>query len=50
MPMASIKGPRLASLNSNLAPAAELGMATVQHVDAATTIDELEELLSVALR
>jgi putative hydrolase of the HAD superfamily len=34
----------------NLAPAAELGMATVHHVDAAQTIDELERLLEVQLR
>jgi epoxide hydrolase-like predicted phosphatase len=33
----------------NLAPAAELGMATVHHVSAAQTITELEELLGVAL-
>jgi putative hydrolase of the HAD superfamily len=34
----------------NLAPAAELGMATVHHVDAAQTIAELERLLEVQLR
>jgi epoxide hydrolase-like predicted phosphatase len=34
----------------NLAPAAELGMATVHHRTAAETIGELERLLSVALR
>lgn len=34
----------------NLEPAAELGMATVHHVDAAQTITELEHLLGVALR
>jgi epoxide hydrolase-like predicted phosphatase len=34
----------------NLAPAAELGMATVHHVDSASTIAELESLLGVALR
>jgi putative hydrolase of the HAD superfamily len=34
----------------NLAPAAELGMATVQHRTAAETIDELERLLGVSLR
>jgi epoxide hydrolase-like predicted phosphatase len=34
----------------NLAPAAELGMATVHHVDAAQTIAELEQLLEVQLR
>jgi putative hydrolase of the HAD superfamily len=34
----------------NLAPAAELGMATVHHRTAAETIDELERLLSIALR
>jgi putative hydrolase of the HAD superfamily len=33
----------------NLTPAAELGMATVHHTDAATTIPELERLLGVAL-
>jgi epoxide hydrolase-like predicted phosphatase len=33
----------------NLAPAAELGMATVHHVSAVQTITELEELLGVAL-
>jgi putative hydrolase of the HAD superfamily len=37
-------------LPSNLAPAAELGMATVHHVDAAQTIAELEQLLKIALR
>jgi putative hydrolase of the HAD superfamily len=34
----------------NLTPAAELGMATVHHVDPARTIDELERLLEVQLR
>lgn len=34
----------------NLAPATELGMATVHHVDAAQTINELERLLQVQLR
>jgi putative hydrolase of the HAD superfamily len=34
----------------NLAPAAELGMATVHHRDAAATIAELERLLDVSLR
>ena len=34
----------------NLEPAAELGMATVHHVDAAQTIGELERLLEVQLR
>ncbi len=34
----------------NLAPAAELGMATVHHTNAAETIAELEELLGVSLR
>jgi epoxide hydrolase-like predicted phosphatase len=34
----------------NLAPAAELGMATVHHVDAAQTIADLERLLEVRLR
>jgi putative hydrolase of the HAD superfamily len=33
----------------NLAPAAELGMATVHHVDAAHTLAELERLLGVRL-
>ena len=33
----------------NLKPAAELGMATVHHVDAAQTISELERLLGVSL-
>ncbi len=33
----------------NLAPAAELGMATVHHVDADDTIPELERLLGVKL-
>jgi putative hydrolase of the HAD superfamily len=33
----------------NLAPAAELGMATVHHVDAQDTIPELERLLGVKL-
>ncbi len=34
----------------NLAPATELGMATVHHVDPAQTITELERLLEVQLR
>jgi putative hydrolase of the HAD superfamily len=34
----------------NLAPAAELGMATVHHVSSAQTIDQLERLLEVGLR
>jgi len=33
----------------NLTPAEELGMATVHHTDAATTIPELERLLGIAL-
>jgi epoxide hydrolase-like predicted phosphatase len=33
----------------NLAPAAELGMATVRHVNAEQTIGELKRLLGVAL-
>ena len=33
----------------NLAPAAELGMATVHHTDARETISELERLLGVSL-
>jgi epoxide hydrolase-like predicted phosphatase len=33
----------------NLDPARELGMATVHHVDAVTTVAELERLLGVAL-
>jgi putative hydrolase of the HAD superfamily len=37
-------------LPPNLKPAAELGMATVHHVSAETTIPELEQLLGVALR
>lgn len=37
-------------LGFNLAPARELGMATVRHVDAQTTIGELETLLGIALR
>ncbi|HEY5429261.1 MAG TPA: HAD-IA family hydrolase [Solirubrobacteraceae bacterium] len=37
-------------LKFNLAPARELGMATVLHVDATETIDELERLLAVDLR
>ena len=37
-------------LPQNLTPAARLGMATIHHVDAETTIGELEALLSVALR
>ena len=34
----------------NLEPAAELGMATVHHVDSEETIGQLEELLGVPLR
>jgi putative hydrolase of the HAD superfamily len=34
----------------NLKPAREIGMATVRHLEAAQTIDELEQLLGVALR
>ncbi|HWF50134.1 MAG TPA: HAD-IA family hydrolase [Solirubrobacteraceae bacterium] len=34
----------------NLAPAAELGMATVHHRDAGETVQELERLLGVPLR
>ncbi len=34
----------------NLAPAQELGMATVHHVDPQQTIDQLERLLAVDLR
>jgi epoxide hydrolase-like predicted phosphatase len=34
----------------NLAPAAELGMATVHHVDAEQTIAELQQLLNIELR
>jgi putative hydrolase of the HAD superfamily len=34
----------------NLKPAAELGMATVHHVDSAASIAELERLFAVALR
>ena len=34
----------------NLAPAAELGMATVHHVDTDETIAELEQLLGLTLR
>lgn len=37
-------------LPGNLKPARALGMATVLHRDAATTIDELEPLLGVSLR
>jgi epoxide hydrolase-like predicted phosphatase len=37
-------------LPSNLAPAAELGMATVHHVDAEQTVAELEQWLAVPLR
>ena len=33
----------------NLTPAEELGMATVHHTDAATTIPELERLLGISL-
>jgi epoxide hydrolase-like predicted phosphatase len=36
-------------LEFNLEPARELGMATIQHVDAATSIAELERLLGVEL-
>jgi putative hydrolase of the HAD superfamily len=34
----------------NLEPASELGMAVVHHIDAATTVPELERLLGVELR
>ena len=34
----------------NLKPAAAIGIATVRHTDAATTIAELEDLLGVSLR
>ena len=34
----------------NLAPAAELGMATVHHTSSEQTISELERLLGVELR
>jgi epoxide hydrolase-like predicted phosphatase len=34
----------------NLAPAAELGMATVHHVEPEQTVDELERLLGIQLR
>ena len=37
-------------LGFNLRPAKELGMATVLHTDAEQTVEELEELLGVALR
>jgi putative hydrolase of the HAD superfamily len=37
-------------LEFNLAPAEALGMATVHHTSAATTIPELERLLGRALR
>jgi epoxide hydrolase-like predicted phosphatase len=37
-------------LGMNLRPAAEIGMATIHHVDAQQTISELEALLSVTLR
>jgi putative hydrolase of the HAD superfamily len=37
-------------LAHNLIPAEELGMATVHHTDAATTIPQLERLLGVPLR
>lgn len=37
-------------LGSNLAPARDLGMATVRHVDAEQTIAELQTLLGVTLR
>jgi putative hydrolase of the HAD superfamily len=33
----------------NLAPAEKLGMATVHHIDAETTIPQLERLLGIAL-
>jgi epoxide hydrolase-like predicted phosphatase len=36
-------------LRFNLAPARDLGMATVHHVDAGQTIDELQRLLAVDL-
>src|SRR5690606_13499370 len=36
-------------LGGNLKPAAQLGMATIKHVDAAETIAQLEELLGVSL-
>jgi hypothetical protein len=34
----------------NLSPAAELGMATVHHVESDETVSELERLLGVSLR
>jgi epoxide hydrolase-like predicted phosphatase len=37
-------------LEFNLVPARELGMATIHHVESATTIAELERLLGVDLR
>jgi len=37
-------------LGGNLKPAAAIGIATVRHTDAATTIAELEDLLGVSLR
>lgn len=37
-------------LTFNLAPAQQLGMATVHHVDSERTIDELQRLLGVDLR
>jgi putative hydrolase of the HAD superfamily len=37
-------------LPGNLKPAAELGMATVHHVDSVETITELERLLGLSLR
>lgn len=37
-------------LGFNLAPARDLGMTTVRHLDADTTIGELETLLGVSLR
>jgi epoxide hydrolase-like predicted phosphatase len=37
-------------LAGNLKPARELGMATVHHVSAETTLGELEDLLGVSLR
>jgi epoxide hydrolase-like predicted phosphatase len=37
-------------IGGNLKPARALGMTTVRHVDAATTIDELERLFRLGLR
>ena len=37
-------------LTFNLTPAEELGMATIHHSSAETTIPELERLLGVSLR